>query len=109
EPDGSALPSDVTETIRALIQGCLRKDRRERIGDLSTARFLLNQPDTVAPDTPVTPPLPQPLWKRAIPIIVSVLIGAAAVAAVVGKSRRSPTGAVTRFVITLPPGQQLLF
>src|SRR5213594_2274531 len=65
EPDWSALPSNVTPAIRALIQGCLRKDRRERIGDLSTARFLLNQPHAVVPGAPVTPPLPQSLWKRA--------------------------------------------
>ena len=44
EPDWNALPSNVPPAVRALIQGCLRKDRKERIGDISTALFLLGQP-----------------------------------------------------------------
>ena len=44
EPDWNALPSNVPAAVRALIQGCLRKDRKERIGDISTALFLLGQP-----------------------------------------------------------------
>ena len=44
EPDWNALPSSVPHAVRTLMQGCLRKDRKERIGDISTALFLLGQP-----------------------------------------------------------------
>jgi hypothetical protein len=107
EPDWTALPSDLPDAIRALIQGCLRKDRRERIGDLSAARFLLNQPRTVTPNAPLARLPARAVWKRAIPVVVSVLIGAVVAAAVLVKLKPTPTVAVTRFVITLPAGQQL--
>ena len=45
EPDWNALPSSVPHAVRTLMQGCLRKDRKERIGDISTALFLLGQPE----------------------------------------------------------------
>ena len=44
EPDWNALPSNVPPAVRALIQGCLRKNKKERIGDISTALFVLSQP-----------------------------------------------------------------
>jgi eukaryotic-like serine/threonine-protein kinase len=42
EPDWNALPATVYPPIRALIEGCLEKDRNQRVADLSTARFVLN-------------------------------------------------------------------
>jgi Tol biopolymer transport system component len=108
EPDWTALPANLPDGIRALVQGCLRKDRRERIGDLSTARFLLNQPPVAKAAALVTPPLPRSVWKRALSVVGGVLIGAAVATAVLVKLKTAPTVAVTRFVITLPPGQQLM-
>jgi serine/threonine protein kinase len=43
EPDWNALPATVHPPIRALIEGCLEKDRKQRVADLSTARFVLNE------------------------------------------------------------------
>ena len=43
EPKWNALPTTVPPAIRALIEGCLEKDCKERIADLSTARFLLKE------------------------------------------------------------------
>src|SRR2546425_12280253 len=59
DPDWNALPSTLRASIGALIEGCLKKARRERIGDISTALFLLNQPHVV----PTVPPVSQPLWQ----------------------------------------------
>lgn len=41
EPDWSALPPGVTPTVRTLLERCLAKDLRQRVGDISVARFLL--------------------------------------------------------------------
>jgi Tol biopolymer transport system component len=105
-PDWSALPPDLPQPVRGLIQGCLRKDRRERISDSSTALFLLNQP-AAAVEAPGTQPLPRPLWRKALPAVVGLLVGAAAAGAAFWKTRLPLTAAVTRFAIALPVGQQL--
>ena len=103
EPDWNALPSNVPPAVRALIQGCLRKDRKERIGDVSTALFLLNQPRE-ATSTPVAS---QPVWRWAMLVLGGVLIGAAMAVALLWKSEPSPAVSVTRFAFPLPQGQQL--
>ena len=41
EPDWKAVPSDVTPTVRTLLRSCLVKDRRQRVGDMSTVLFVL--------------------------------------------------------------------
>ncbi len=41
EPDWLALPSDVPSVVRALLEGCLAKDPRKRVADVSVAEFLL--------------------------------------------------------------------
>jgi hypothetical protein len=45
EPDWTALPVDTPASVRALIRGCLEKDRRQRIGDISVALFVLDDPE----------------------------------------------------------------
>jgi Tol biopolymer transport system component len=42
EPDWAKLPAGVPPIVRALVQGCLVKDQKHRIGDLSAALFALN-------------------------------------------------------------------
>ena len=42
EPNWEALPSDVPQPVRALLHGCLVKDRRQRIADIAVARFVLD-------------------------------------------------------------------
>jgi serine/threonine-protein kinase len=43
EPDWTALPRDLPVAIRTLLTRCLEKDRRQRIADISIARFLLTE------------------------------------------------------------------
>jgi len=43
EPDWNALPKDADPQLRLLLKRCLEKDRRARIGDISVARFLMNE------------------------------------------------------------------
>ena len=74
EPDWNALPSSVPHAVRTLIQGCLRKDRKERIGDISTALFLLGQPEEQA--VLVSRSVPSLVWRRAMLVVAAVLISA---------------------------------
>src|SRR5687767_7432799 len=43
EPDWLALPSDVPTVVRTLLEGCLVKDPRKRVADVSVAEFLLEE------------------------------------------------------------------
>jgi serine/threonine-protein kinase len=43
EPDWAALPSSVPPLVRTMLEGCLVKDRRRRVSDISTVRFVLDR------------------------------------------------------------------
>ncbi|MDO8678478.1 MAG: protein kinase [Acidobacteriota bacterium] len=83
EPAWEALPSDVPPAVRALLQGCLVKDRGRRVADISTALFVLDKAASLAAPiaTASVVPVPRrPLWHR----IASLTAGAIGVAVVVG-------------------------
>ena len=42
EPDWNALPADAPPHLRAIVKSCLAKDRKARIPDISTVRFLMD-------------------------------------------------------------------
>jgi len=44
EPDWTKLPPETPSSVRVLVQNCLAKDARKRIGDISVARFVLSAP-----------------------------------------------------------------
>jgi serine/threonine protein kinase len=44
DPEWALLPADLSPSIRALVEGCLKKDRKHRISDMSTVRFLSTAP-----------------------------------------------------------------
>ncbi len=50
-PNWAALPADVPAPIVTLIQRCLEKDRKARIGDMAVARFLLADHATLGAPT----------------------------------------------------------
>ena len=74
EPDWTALPANVPPAIVALLRGCLEKDRRRRIGDLSTARFII---DHGGDATPAVAMPPGSRMRRAASIVVAVAAAAA--------------------------------
>jgi len=112
EPDWTRLPPDVPLPIRTLVKRCLEKDRRTRIADISTARFLMNEPTLVAaPVAAVPAPAArrQRSWGRLFLIGVVAIVAAALTAlAMLGAGRPGPGPAspVTRFVFTLPDATQ---
>src|SRR5262245_27092810 len=110
EPDWALLPSDTPPAIRILIERCLAKDRRQRIGDIAAAQFALAEasrfPGSNAA-SPVAPNVAKPLWKRAVPLTATLLLASTLVSAGVWWFRLSPPATrVTRFSIMLPAGQE---
>jgi serine/threonine protein kinase len=111
EPGWAALPAEVSPGIRILLKRCLERDHKKRIADISTARFVIDEPAIVAPAAgtaaaPVTLP-PTPIWRRAIPFLVPAILAGALVGGVTWNLRPSSTPlTITRFPLTLAAGQE---
>ena len=72
EPDWTALPANISPSIRILLQRCLRKDRRQRIPDAATIRIEIEDAIAAPKDSGAT---------QAAPASTSKLLLAWAVAA----------------------------
>ncbi len=72
--DLSALPSSVPAQIRLLLKRCLEKDRRGRIGDMGTVRFLLS--DTLGDAIVAAVPKRPPFRHTALIGVGGLLVGA---------------------------------
>jgi serine/threonine protein kinase len=109
EPDWTALPAIAPPEIRTLIEGCLTKDRKERIANISTARFLLDKRRVLAVAAPA-PFRTRPRWKH-VSVVTFVVAIVAAISAIVSWTVKPPTTQtvlpVTRFPILLGENQEL--
>ena len=109
EPDWAALPKDLPPSIDRIVRRSLEKDRRRRIGDVSTIRFLLDERSTMMAASPgADPRMHADTRPRAI---VVAAVGLALVAAALGglavwTARPRPTApVVSRFTVRLGEGQ----
>jgi serine/threonine protein kinase len=105
EPEWTALPPLVSPAIVALIRGCLAKDPRQRIGDVSTARFIFDHGTDVAASVPAHS---LSILRRPASILIAST-AAAVIAAYVTwmlKPATAPLLPLARFPITLPTGDQ---
>ena len=85
-PNWAALPADVPAPIVTLIQRCLEKDRKARIGDMAVARFLLADHATLGAPTIAATNVASaaaPLWRRALPWTVAGALAAGLAAVLV--------------------------
>ena len=97
-----ALPSGVPPTVRRTLELCLEKDARKRIADMRDVKLALA--GAFAPGGRAAP-----LWRRALPSAVTLLVGLL-LASVYFLSSRPPAipadvaapAPVSRFVITPP-------
>jgi eukaryotic-like serine/threonine-protein kinase len=110
-PDWSAIPSSVPHHVVTLIQRCLDKDKKTRIGDIAVARFLLSPDasvigaDATLKDVAGTA---QRRW-RALPWIAAALV-AGVVAGWMIPRRSAPaatTGEVTHLQMDVRPATQI--
>jgi len=78
-PDWSALPSDVPPHVVTLIQRCLEKDRKARIGDIAVARFLLSGDAALVAASAVAPSQRTQRWRQLAPWIAAAVVAGAAI------------------------------
>jgi serine/threonine-protein kinase len=76
DPNWEALPSDVPQPVRTLLQRCLVKDRRKRIADIAAALFVLDHQAGVADTSTASaaPLLGRPRWRRVAALTAGGLV-----------------------------------
>jgi serine/threonine-protein kinase len=102
DPDWSLLPSQLPPALRTLIERCLAKDRRKRIGDIAAAQFVLSEQasgGTTAAGA-MTSARPRPLWKRLAPIAAAVLFTAGIAGALAWRFTPAEPRPLVRFSIS---------
>jgi eukaryotic-like serine/threonine-protein kinase len=102
EPDWTALPSNISSSIRALIRSCLEKDPRTRLADMSGALFVVCNQSELTPvgSLPVSA-AKMPRWQR-LALVAAVVVLIVLMGAGVWFATRPTTPQVTRFSVTSP-------
>jgi serine/threonine-protein kinase len=105
EPNWQALPADVPQPVRTLLQSCLVKDRGRRVADISTALFVLDKvpslAEPAAAGADAAPPR-RPVWRRAVTPVTAALAASAVVGTGVWFATRAaepPPPRVSRLLI----------
>src|SRR5262249_31158515 len=99
EPDWSGLPATVPQSIRRLIERCLRKERRRRIQSIGDVRIEIEDVENAPPTTDPVRPVPR---KRERLLWISALILVAVAAGSVVLLRRPSPAPEMRLEIQLP-------
>jgi serine/threonine protein kinase len=108
EPDWSALPTDLPQAVRTLIERCLAKDRVRRVSDIGAAKFVLSELSSISVN-PVAAPARRSTYGQRITLI-PVLVAAVMTALIVGAGAwvLKPTihpPIVAQFSFALPEGR----
>jgi eukaryotic-like serine/threonine-protein kinase len=111
DPNWSLLPEDTPSSIRTLLVRCLRKDRRQRLGDAGTVRIEIE--DALASPASAAASNMRP-WQRPVPLGVVALVGIVVIgiAVVIGMRLRSPAvqqqrPGMARLNLSLPAGTEV--
>jgi eukaryotic-like serine/threonine-protein kinase len=108
--DVTELPASTPAAVRRLVSRCLERDVKRRLRDIGEARIALEDPTRPAREDVegmVAPTPPRPVWRRAIPVLLSAIVAGTltgtAVWYVSHQSLSQPQ--VARFLFPLPEGQ----
>jgi len=83
EPDWSIVPADVPPAVVSLMKGCLVKDRRQRVSDISIAKFVLKDLTAIDAVASVAMRPPTSSWRaRVLPAAIAALVTAAVVSGI---------------------------
>ena len=106
EPDWTALPAEVPLATRTLLMGCLSKDRRHRVADLSVALFVIQSQAQLASPQQVTASARRvSVWRKAISTTgVALVVLAAGYTGWLLKP--AAPRAVTRLMVPLSEGDE---
>jgi serine/threonine-protein kinase len=103
EPDWSVLPHDTPFPVGTLLRGCLEKDPRQRVADISAALFVLRYQATGAPSAAIPTAghnARRDMRRVAIFTTAALIFGAAAAGSAVWLLTRSAPPSVVRTTIS---------
>jgi serine/threonine-protein kinase len=109
DPDWSRLPGTTPQPVRLLLRRCLQKDPRQRLQAIGDARVMIEEVLSGAVSEDEVP-LRRRWSKWWLASGAAGVLTGAAIAGLIARQMTSsaePPRPVTRFVITLAPGQQL--
>ena len=111
EPDWTALPAATPPNVRFVLRRCLEKDPKRRLSSAADLQIQIEESFS-APATETTPAVksapPSPLWRRAMPsVLTGVVVAAIAVGITIWNRPAPPSQPVSRFAIQLPPGDRV--
>ncbi len=108
ETDLETLPASLTPAVRRTIRLCLQKDVSKRVSDIRDVRLALEGAfDTGETQGAEIVSVSRPIWRRALPVAVAVLVTAVVVGGFAWVSLQPEPSAVNRFTYELPEGQGL--
>jgi len=112
DPDYSVLPPNLNPRLYELLRRCLEKNPRRRwqaVGDLRAEIEAMIAAPRVAPAMAHAAAPSRPLWRRAMPVLVTAIVVAALTSLVWWSARESlsPAQPTIRLSIRVPAGQQL--
>ena len=100
DPDWTLLPKDLPPSLRTIVEGCLKKDRKERFADIAVPLFLLNHSRPAGAATHVATAKSSWGWRLAAGSMAAIAIAALGALAYANRSR--PVPEVTEFLIAPP-------
>jgi eukaryotic-like serine/threonine-protein kinase len=108
--DLTGLPASTPAAVRCLVSRCLERDVKRRLRDIGEARIPLEDPTRPTREDVeglVVPVPPRPLWRRALPVVLSAIVASTLTGTAVWyvSHPSSPQPPVTRFLFPLPDGQ----
>jgi serine/threonine-protein kinase len=111
DPDWNQLPAGTPPRIRSLLRACLQKNPRQRLAHVQDARLMLDGTfhegiEQAADHLTAAPaPLPQPWWRRVLPLVATALVVGTLAAGAAWMARAPRPGAVVRSTHLLPEGR----
>jgi serine/threonine protein kinase len=108
EPDWNALPTSLPPSLALLVRRCLERDRRRRIGDVSTIHFLLDEQLPAASPSAAGSIARQPSRSTLAAAAVGLTVVSATLGGLAAWNARSHSvpSIPSRFVVTLKEGDE---
>ena len=110
DPDVTLLPPNLHPRIGEVLRRCLAKDPKNRWHAVADVRVELESILADPRGTAVrveSAAVAQPMWRRAIPLVVTAVLAATLTGTAMWLLRPSAAASVTRFSILLPDDHQL--
>jgi len=107
EPDWTRLPPDVPQSVRLTLRACLRKEPKQRLGDMQSVRLALEGAFEAGMHGATAVVAPGALWRKraALAVLVVAVLLLGGVAATLLRPRAAPR-AVNRFDFQVPSDRQ---